>query len=102
MVIVSPQAKAAFVDHGRASFDSMLAFVEQNWGLTPLTTGDATAYDYCRSFVFTTLPCTGPAPPALQPIGRRAPLRIPLQLSPVSAASLHWVRAHPGNLNDPT
>ena len=102
MVIVSPQSKAAFVDHGVASFDSMLAFVEQNWDLGPLTPLDATAYDYCRSFVFTTLPCTGPAPAASPRVGRAAPLRIPLQLSPIPAASLQWVEAHPGNRNDPT
>ena len=81
MVIVSPQAKASFVDHTIASFDSMLAFVEKNWRLAPLTTGDAHAYDYCHSFVFTTLPCTGPAATTPNVTGRAAPTRVELQPS---------------------
>jgi phospholipase C len=100
MVIVSPQAKAGFVDGAAATYNSMLAFVEQNWGLAPLTSGDAHAYDYCNSFVFTTLPCTGVRGPSTP--GRQAPLRVPLRPSPVPAASTQYVATHPPDPNDPT
>jgi phospholipase C len=106
MVIVSPEAKESFVDHTQASFDSMLAFVEKNWGLEPLTTGDANAYDYCHSFVFTMPGCTAPSlaaayrGPALHP--RAGPLRVDLHPSPVPEASIRWVATHPPDPNDPT
>jgi phospholipase C len=102
MVIVSPQAKAAFVDHTQASYDSMLAFVEQNWGLAALTTGDAQAYDFCNSFTFTTLPCTGVGAPAAPTPGRRAPLRVPLGPSPVPFGSTQYTATHHPDPNDPT
>ncbi len=102
MVIVSPQAKAAYVDHGLASYDSMLAFVEQNWNLAPPTPRDANAYDYCRSFVFSTLPCTGPAPPRARTRTRAAPSKVTLQTLPVPAASAQWAKTHPLSPTDPT
>jgi phospholipase C len=102
MVIVSPQAKASFVDHAIASFDSMLAFVEKNWRLAPLTTGDAHAYDYCHSFVFTTLPCTGQATAAPNVSGRAAPARVELQPSVVPPASIRYMQTHPPDPDDPT
>jgi phospholipase C len=102
MVIVSPQAKAAFVDDKLANFASMNAFVEKNWGLAPLTSEDAAAYDYCNSFVFTTLPCTGAAAGTRATPGRRAPTQVPLNLSPVSKASKDYVATHPPDPNDPT
>jgi phospholipase C len=105
MVIVSPQAKASFVDHTVASFDSMLAFVEKNWRLAPLTTADARAYDYCRSFVFKSLPCSGRAPgtnKALAETDRAAPLHVGLGPTPVPDASLRFVRTHPPDPDDPT
>ncbi len=102
MVIVSPQAKASFVDHTQASFDSMLAFVEQNWNLAPLTARDANAYDYCHSFVFTTLPCTGPAFGSRKRQGRAAPAEVDLRPSLVPAASIRWVKTHRPDPADPT
>jgi len=103
MVIVSPQAKAAFVDHTQASFNSMLAFVEKNWRLRPLTADDAHAYDYCRSFVFTSLPCTGAAAGTTNTTARAAPRHVRLQQSRVPEASLRYTRAHPtAGPDDPT
>jgi len=105
MVIVSPEAKASYVDHNVASFDSMLAFVEQNWQLAPLSPKDARAYDYCDSFIFT-LPCTGTAAgsanPSARARARAAPMRVPLRASPVPVASLRRARAHAPDPDDPT
>jgi phospholipase C len=74
MLIVSPYARAGFTDSRPATFASMLAFVEQNFGLKPLApcssvdswdphcTDDATGpngeptYDYADSFDFTQQP----------------------------------------------
>ncbi len=102
MVIVSPRAKASYVDHTQASFDSMLAFVEQNWKLEPLGARDANAYDYCNSFAFTSLPCTGPAAGTREHAGRAAPGVVKLQPSVVPAASTHWMSAHHPDPSDPT
>lgn len=56
MVIVSPYAKAGFTDHTVASYASMLAFIEHNFGLPPLSSADATAYDYADAFDYTQVP----------------------------------------------
>jgi phospholipase C len=106
MVIISPQAKASFVDHTQASFNSMLAFVEKNWGLEPLTANDANTYDYCHSFVFTMTGCSGPALAAAYrgsgPDPRAGPLRVDLHPSRVPAASIRWLATHAPDPNDPT
>jgi phospholipase C len=102
MVIVSPQAKASFVDSTQASYNSMLAFVEKNWALGPLTAGDRNAYDYCNSFVFTTLPCTGPAFATHNVGGRAAPTRVKLRPSVVPKASIRYTKTHHPDPADPT
>jgi phospholipase C len=107
MVIVSPQAKASFVDHATASFASMLAFVEKNWKLAPLASSDANAYDYCHSFIFTMPECPNASPAlaaayrAPQPIVRAAPSHVSLRPSPVPVASIQWVKTHPPDPNNP-
>jgi len=58
MVIVSPWAKPGFTDSTPASFDSLLAFCEHVFGLAPLSSADAGAYDYAASF---NLPTSQPA-----------------------------------------
>ncbi len=50
MIIVSPYVIAGHTDSTAASFASILAFVEHDFGLSPLSTADATAYDYTGSF----------------------------------------------------
>jgi phospholipase C len=52
MVIVSPFAKPGFTDSNVATFASMLAFTEHTFGLAPLASADAAAYDYSNSFNF--------------------------------------------------
>jgi phospholipase C len=56
MVTVSPYAKPGFVDSKRASFASLLAFTEHNFGLPALGSKDATAYDYANTFDYQQAP----------------------------------------------
>jgi phospholipase C len=86
MVIVSPFAKPEYTDSNVASFDSMLAFVEHTFGLAPLSSRDAVAYDYSQSFDYS----QRPIPP------------IHMQQNPVPAWEIEWIRAHPPDPNDPT
>jgi len=51
-MVLSPYAKAHFIDHQTGSFDSMLKFIESNWGLKPLTERDAKASDLSSAFDF--------------------------------------------------
>jgi len=37
MIVVSPYARAGFVDHTYTDHVSILKFIEANWGLSPLT-----------------------------------------------------------------
>jgi phospholipase C len=87
MVIVSPYAKPHFVDHSTANLASLLAFVEQVFGLPPLPGGsDGSAYDYGLAFDF----AQAPLPP------------IRLRLHAVPEASLRYMASHPPDPNDPT
>jgi Phosphoesterase family len=87
MVIVSPWAKPGHRDPRRASFSSMLAFTEHNFGLPPLTSRDAPAYDYQYSFDFT-------APPSLA--------KTRLTHSPIPAWEARRIKKHPADPDDPT
>lgn len=42
-LLISPFAKASYVDHEQTDTTSILRFIEQNWNLAPLTARDATA-----------------------------------------------------------
>ncbi len=87
VVIVSPYARARFVDHNIASLASLLAFTEHVFGLPALPGGqDGAAYDYSRTFNFS-------GPP-------RQPIDLPLHRVPPS--SLRWIAAHPPPDDDPT
>ena len=86
MVIVSPYAKPRFVDHTVATDASMLAFTEHLFGLSPLSTEDANAYDYAGAFDFS----QAPVPP------------IPLPQHPVPPSSLRYMAEHPPDPTDPT
>ena len=50
LVIVSPYAVAGYVDHAPATFASILAYVEQTFGLAPLDVNDGTAYPFTSAF----------------------------------------------------
>ena len=80
MVIVSPYAKAGFTDSNVASFASLMAFVENTYGLPPLSTWDAGAYDYSQSFNFSQKP--------LEPVA--------LHSRPLPRWEEEWLREHPG------
>src|SRR5207244_5032217 len=56
MVIVSPFAKRGFTDSRNASFASILAFVERNFGLTSLGAADSRAYAYGHAFDYSQSP----------------------------------------------
>jgi phospholipase C len=51
-IIISPYSKAGTVDHTTYNFDSMLRFIEQRFGLAPLTNADATANSIAGSLDF--------------------------------------------------
>ncbi len=79
MVIVSPYAKAGYTDSNVASYSSMLAYVEGVFGLAPLYSTDANAYDFGQSFDYTQHPLA----------------TIPLKRHPVPAWERGFLRAHP-------
>jgi phospholipase C len=86
MVIVSPYARAGYTDTTTASFSSMLAFTEHVFGLTPLASSDANAYDYANSFDFTQAP--------LQPAA--------MTHTAIPRSERGWLAAHPPRADDPT
>jgi phospholipase C len=86
MLIVSPYAKEGFTDGTPASGISFLAFTEQTFGLPPLTTADANAYDYADAFDLTSPPRTD--------VPRMVATRIP-------RAERRFIARHPV-VDDPT
>jgi phospholipase C len=56
MIIVSPYAVRGHTDSNTASDASMLAFVEHDFGLSPLSSLDGQAYAFSGSFNFTQAP----------------------------------------------
>ena len=57
MIIIGPYARAGFTDSTVAGMQlSMQAFIERIFGLAPLTSRDAEAYDYLDSFDFSQSP----------------------------------------------
>ena len=84
MVIVSPFAKLGYTDSTPTTFAGTLAFVEHTFGLAPLNSTDASAYDYRNAFCFQPavtgcvaagvqpLPLTSQQPTPLSPAQRSA------------------------------
>jgi phospholipase C len=88
MVIVSPYARPGYTDSTIASFASMLAFTEHVFGLQPLSSADAGAYDYANAFDATRT--TGGSPP---PLATRA----------IPRREQRYIARHPADLDkDPT
>ena len=86
MVIVSPYAKPAYTDPTVASFASILAFIEHNYGLASLGGLDGTAYDYRNAFNYS-----------------QAPLgTVHMVRTQVSGKERRWLAAHPPSEDDPT
>jgi phospholipase C len=55
-IIISPFAKKGFVDHTQYETVSILAFIEQRWGLRPLNTRDGNAHPLENAFDFSQTP----------------------------------------------
>ena len=55
-LLVSPYARHGYVDHTTLDFTSGLKFIEENWGLAPLTRRDATATSIAGAFDFNQTP----------------------------------------------
>jgi phospholipase C len=51
-IVISPYAKQGVVDHRMGEFDSVLKFIETNWGLPSLTKRDHKASDLVYDFNF--------------------------------------------------
>src|SRR5262249_23654068 len=59
LLIISPFAKAGFVSHTQYEFSSVLAFIEERFGLSALTERDANANDMSDSFDYEQSPLPG-------------------------------------------
>jgi len=55
-ILVSPYAREAYIDHTTLDFTSVLKFIENNWGVAPLSTRDAQANDFVGALDFTQAP----------------------------------------------
>jgi len=86
MVIVSPYARPGYTDSNDATYLSILAYTEDTFGLEPLNTDDAAAYDYAAAFSYSQPPL-GPAP---------------MVRTKVPRWELAWIDAHPSSAFDPT
>ena len=87
MVIVSPWARPGYTDSTVASTASLLAFTEHTFGLAPLGTADANAYDYSAAFDFTSY--SGAAAPSMV-------------TTAVPASSTTYMATHAVDPDDPT
>jgi phospholipase C len=87
MIIASPYVIPGCTDSNPANFNSVLAFTEANFGLRPLQSSDATAYNYSACFSFAT-PATA--------------TRVAAVTSNVSAAEQVQIAASPPDPDDPT
>jgi phospholipase C len=86
MIVISPYAQAGSTDSNDATFVSLLAFTESNWGLEPLNEADASAYDYADSFDYAQTPV------AVAPMTR----------TQVPESTRLRIAEHPMRENDPT
>ena len=75
-LIISPYAKAGFVDHTQSEFTSILKFIQTSYGLSPLTERDAMASNMLEAFDFSQTP----SPPLILP-GPYIPDHYPLTWS---------------------
>jgi phospholipase C len=87
MIVISPYARAGFTDSTVATFVSLLAYIEHNFGLAPLNSSDGNAYDFSSAFNYA-----------------QAPLRaVPLtQHASIPASEKRFIARHPAPENDPT
>jgi phospholipase C len=86
MVIVSPYARAGYTDSTPATFASILAYVEQTFGLASLGINDAGAYAFSNAFNYSQSPRAG----------------IPVQHEAIPLSEQQYIAAHPPDPDDPT
>jgi phospholipase C len=55
-IIISPYAKAGYIDHTQYQFESMLKFIEWRFNIPPLTARDAHAKNLLNAFDFNQKP----------------------------------------------
>jgi phospholipase C len=72
-LLVSAYARQGYIDHRRYDHASILRFIEENYGLRPLTSRDANASSIARAFDFE----SPPRPPTIVPFNRAAVLDEP-------------------------
>jgi phospholipase C len=65
-IIISPYAKAGFIDHTQYQFESMLKFIEWRFNIPPLTARDAHANNLLNAFDFS----QKPRPPHIIPLSQ--------------------------------
>jgi phospholipase C len=85
LLIVSPYARAGYTDTTHTTFAGILAYVENNFGLTPLDQNDANAYAFGNALNYSQTPLKA-APMVKRPL----------------PASAKRIRLTPALLNDPT
>jgi phospholipase C len=81
-LLVSAYARRGVVDHTVLQYPSALRFVEDNWGLKPLTTVDATATSIAGAFDF----ASPPRPPEILRTGGETALKP----ASVSVGAIYW------------
>ena len=86
MIIVSPYARSGFTDSNVADITSISAFIEHAYGVAPVSSKDAAAYDYANSFDYSQTPL--------------APARMTRRQLP--RREIRWLKAHPQDATDPT
>jgi phospholipase C len=55
-LLVSPYAKQGYIDNTELEYTSVLKFIEENWGVEPLTARDANANNIVNAFDFAQAP----------------------------------------------
>jgi phospholipase C len=65
-IIISPYAKAGYIDHTQYSFESMLKFIEWRFNIPPFTYRDAHANNLLNAFDFS----QKPRPPHIIPLSQ--------------------------------
>ncbi len=72
-LLVSPYAKQGYIDNTELDYTSILRFIEDNWGLEPLTSRDAKANSLDNAFDFTQPPRNPRIIPSQRYLGEKSP-----------------------------
>ena len=86
-LLVSAYARHGEINHTVLDYTSTLRFIEDNWGLAPLTSRDASANDLTSAFDFT----ARPRPAQILPPVSSALAPLPRGLPPVPAKMIYWL-----------